>query len=326
VKQARDDRLFKTETDFVAWLTGLMRLHPDYDQVAVDPIFQQEGERAMRPDVMAVRKARSGSTTVLIECKNWPLFGRRLADAISQIKLYGTFSSSAKLVLAVSSELSDDERQAVESRDIELWDIGDIARIFSEQMKTLSPGLASILVGQAASETKEERLLQDLKACAAGKGGWPVYQKLVGRVLEHCFCPPLNPPLGESPDESGTNRRDFVLANFAESGFWAHMRSRYRADYVVVDAKNYAGKVKKRDILQMSNYLKPYGTGLFGIIVSRNGADQSARITARELWAHSEKLVITLNDEQCRAMINGARSGDSAQVLNLAIQDFRLSM
>lgn len=107
-------------------------------------------------------------------------------------------------------------------------------------------------------------LRRELQACVAGNTQWPIYQKLVGRILEHLFCPPLNVPLSESPDESGVNRRDFILANFAEQGYWSHIRSRYAADYVVIDAKDYAGKVKKRAVLQMANYLRHYGAGLFG--------------------------------------------------------------
>jgi hypothetical protein len=161
----------------------------------------------------------------------------------------------------------------------------------------------------------------------AGKEHWPIFQKLVGRLLSKLFSPPLQAPISESSDWSGVNRRDFVLANFAESGFWYHMRQRYNADYIVVDAKNYKGFVKKRDILQVSHYLKPHGAGLFGLIFSRNGCDNSGVITAREQWLQYNKMVIVLNDENIEAMIRAkSAGGDPSIVLSGKIQEFRLAI
>ena len=58
------------------------------------------------------------------------------------------------------------------------------------------------------------------------------------------------------------NRRDFIFPNYCDTGFWAFLRSRYGADYIVADAKNYSQNVSRKDILQMSNYLKAHGAGL----------------------------------------------------------------
>jgi len=231
------------------------------------------------------------------------------------------------MVIAFPGRIADIDRIKFTAEKIEVWDLDTIARIFRAQLGNESGRLAQALKASLPSrETPEEALIRELHECTSGRAQWSVYQKLIGRVLEHCFCPPLNTPLSESPDESGVNRRDFVLANFSDSGFWQTIRDRYSADYIVVDAKNYSGKVKKRDVLQIANYLKHYGAGLFGIIFSRNGGDNSALVTAREQWAHYQKLVIILNDEAAIAVINGVPSGESTQVLAKEIQDFRLRM
>ena len=39
-----------------------------------------------------------------------------------------------------------------------------------------------------------------------------------------------------------------------------------------------------------------------------------------------DRVVLVLDDERCGGMNNGARWGNAAPVLSLAIQDFRLSM
>jgi hypothetical protein len=87
------------------------------------------------------------------------------------------------------------------------------------------------------------------------------------------ISPPLSTPIVELSDESGTNRRDIILPNYAERGFWSFVRERYCADFIVVDAKNHADCVGKTEALQVLNYLKAHGAGLLGLIVSRAGGD-----------------------------------------------------
>jgi hypothetical protein len=247
-------------------------------------------------------------------------------QTIAQISRYGALRPGVKLVLALPGHLAELDAARVRAANIELWDLDELGRIFRRQLIGVPPHLQQALESSSTSETHEQGLIRELKECIAGKQQWSIYQKLVGRILERLFCPPLNVPLSESPDESGVNRRDFILANFAEHGFWNHIRTRYAADYIVVDAKNYVGKVKKREVLQMANYLRPHGAGLFGIIISRNGGDNSAWITAREQWAHYQKLVLILEDKHCEAMLTAFSSGEATSILAKQIQDFRLSM
>jgi hypothetical protein len=84
--------------------------------------------------------------------------------------------------------------------------------------------------------------------------------------------------------------------------------------------------VKKKEVLQIANYLKNFGTGLFGIIISRVGADASAIQTVREQWAHYQKMILILDDTHVVAMLNASVRGDAASVLAKEIQEFRLSM
>lgn len=324
------ERLFEREADFITWLAGLMDMNPSFSQVALEPLLRgdlsRERRARARPDIMAVRSRAGRPETLIIECKNRPIYGGAINEAIAQLRRYGELQFDARLVLAVPGRLADVDRARLRDFEVEPWDLDAIVRTFRDQIGSGPANLAMLATALPAQEAPEEVFLRELRECPVGKAGWADYQKLIGRILEHCFCPPLNAPLSESPDASGVNRRDFVLANFADGGFWSALRSRYAADYVVVDAKNYAGKVKKRDVLQLANYLKSHGAGLFGIIFSRNGGDNSASVTAREHWAHYQKMVVVLDDQQCQAIINGVPTGEAALVLAKAIQDFRLAM
>jgi hypothetical protein len=159
----------------------------------------------------------------------------------------------------------------------------------------------------------------------AGRATWSRYQRLCGDILTFLFCPPLERPIGESANESRINRRDFVLPNYAADGFWAFMRATYAADYIVVDSKNYVSKIKKNEVLQLSNYLNRHGTGLFGMIVARGASDRSAELTRREQWIVHNKLIISLNDDDLRQMLAMKQSaGDAADLIRQKIEDFRL--
>lgn len=146
--------------------------------------------------------------------------------------------------------------------------------------------------------------------------------------LNTYFSPPLNKPLPELSDKVKANRRDFIMPNYAAEGFWHYIRDKYSADYIVVDAKNYSRKVKKNDVLQIANYLKPHGVGKFALIFSRNGGDSAGcEHTLREQWMVHEKMIIVLDDNDVEAMLTIVSGGGSAdEVISRKIEEFRLSM
>ncbi len=94
-----------------------------------------------------------------------------------------------------------------------------------------------------------------------------------------------------------------------------------------MDAKNYTKKVTKKEVLQIANYLKVHGAGLFGIIISRNGGNTGCYYTCREVWAMDKKLIIVLTDEDIIKMIIAkAANNDPEEIIRQKIEEFRLSM
>jgi len=141
------------------------------------------------------------------------------------------------------------------------------------------------------------------------------------------FVPPLGRPIWESADRTGANRRDIILPNYAFDGFWKYMRETYKADYILVDAKNLKGPITKAHALQIANYLKPDGAGMFGIIAARNGANASCEQTIREQWTAYRKMIILLSDDDIEDMLRTKGSnGSPEELLGTVIQDFRLSI
>ncbi|MCM1193742.1 MAG: hypothetical protein NC123_17935 [Butyrivibrio sp.] len=77
----------------------------------------------------------------------------------------------------------------------------------------------------------------------------------------------------------------------------------------------------------MANYLKESGAGLFGMIITRNGANDSAIYTQREVWAIYKKMIIILQDNDIEQMLlEKFADGEPTNIVRQKIEDFRLSV
>lgn len=325
----RDERWLR-ESEFI-------RLLPDLLPLALDPSlrdfhFNLPIRGGGQVDLAATD---SDSRTVIIEAKViTPQTQSRVRHSVGQILTYGQAlraqdrGRDPRMVLAITSALSPRYEAMFGEANIEVVDGPRL--VAAAEALGLSTGLfqgiesAEQLARQHVSHPADV-LISRLDGLTTGKASWSPYQRLAAEILEYLFSPPLEPPRYEVANLSKINRRDMIMANYAESGFWAFMRAHYEAHYVIVDAKNYSGQVKKNDILQLANYLSSHGAGLFGMVFTRYGSANAAEITRREQWAFHRKLVLIFNDDDLRQMLTAKRAGDSPEtVVRQRIEDFRL--
>lgn len=319
------------EIEFIAFLTHLMRAAPEYSDVMQEAILGRETR--YRADILATRVDNSKHRKLLIECKSSRFTSfNTISSVIAQLKNYKEAYGECQLVLAIPATLSASEVHGLQAEGIELWDLDFLAATFSKQLRDSPHGYFKTLfllrLQRGVAKTRERELRDALKACQPGKRDWSIYQSLVGDILEHLFCPSLTKPLSEHSDNTKTNRRDFILPNYAETGFWSFLRNKYMADYLVVDAKNYSRKVNKAEVLQVANYLKPHGAGLFGVIFSRHGGDAAGCAhTLREQWLIHQKMILVFDDEEIEAMLSAKEDGRvPEELVGKKIEQFRLSM
>lgn len=261
------------EIDFVNYLVQLLEKNSDFRNVKSGGRIR--GENNYIADITAEEKINDKWTTLIIETKSYSSFTKdRVNRIVEQLKLYRERFGHSRLILAFPGELSAEAISALHHFNIEIWDLSYISNKFKNEIPNVyHPIIQSRLLMFGAVTKKispEQQLINELKSCAPGKKDWPEYQQLVGKILQKLFCPPLSNPISQSSDAYGTNIRDFILPNYSEEGFWAFLQKQYAAYYIVVDAKNNLREVKKENILQITNYLKKQGAGLFGIIICRN--------------------------------------------------------
>lgn len=317
------------EVEFSFFLQNVLRASPNFSNVVVD---LRLGER-YRADLSATRISHDKRESLLIELKRWSFFPERQIDrAIEQIGRYRIAAPYFDAVaIAFPGRISKDAQDALEAANVEAWDLDYVAKTFATEIAGLPfSGFKQLYTFVPGSESEKVRnhLSYRLENCNPGKGNWLEFQKVIKEIFEHLFTPPLGPPLWESSDFGNINRRDIIFPNHAYEGFWKFLRDSYGADYIVVDPKNFTGKIAKPQVLQMANYLKPHGAGMFGIIVSRQGGNPACVTTIREQWSAYRKLILLLTDRNIKEMLTAAGSGSKPEeeVIGRAIQDFRLSM
>lgn len=144
-------------------------------------------------------------------------------------------------------------------KQMQFWGPHQLAKLATEKVLLAYFGETIQEIDSESQEiSKAEALIRALKSLPPGKKHALVYQKVASDILEYLFCPPLEPPKYEVPDAVARNRRDMIFENSTTEGWWAFIRSIYSAHYIVVDAKNYTGKLGKRPVLDLAYYLQTF--------------------------------------------------------------------
>jgi hypothetical protein len=322
-------RAVASEMEFNYYLHQLLEKHPGFKDTLIEtPILK---DPVLRADIITNRILNQKKCSVLIECKNASFLNdNQLKAIIDQIKQYRKNTHYDAYAFAFPGRISDKSYVYFGLSKIEIWDADFIATTFRKEIEnTQHPYFRNLFMSLSSINSLpiERQLLANLNSCQPGKKHWSDYQKLVGKIFEHLFCPPLASPKAELSDKHKLNRRDLIFPNYSDSGFWHFLRQMYQADYIVIDAKNYKKPISKSQVLQIANYLKLHGAGLFAIIASRKGVSNSAELTIREQWFVYNKMIVVLDDSDLENMLlSSSSSGDPSQVIGQAIEDFRLSI
>jgi hypothetical protein len=236
---------------------------------------------------------------------------------------------SFDFVLVITGGMTRAAKELVAEHNLTVWNVDDLARRLDDKIRAKWFGIAA--GGSKGAHQREpsraEALSSTLAQISPGDVQALEYQQWVADALEYLFVPPLGPVHYEASDFAKRNRRDVILENWAQDGFWAQARIAYSADQVVVDAKNSAMPLTKRPVVDLAHYLKPYGCGMFGILCCRKGAAVGARHAIREQWIGGKKLIVVLSDETLLDMLRRKSAGQMPEeLLRHQIARFRNSL
>ncbi|NAS22389.1 hypothetical protein GT755_11920 [Herbidospora sp. NEAU-GS84] len=315
-----------SESDLVRLVSAIYRIqYPE-----IDLLHEQRLGHQSRPDLLAL-----GENPQIIElARITPQTRHRIKDRIDQLLRYReAFREkypdlpSPQLVMVTPETLTSRYIDQLAEQEITVLDGTWLETVLSNHPYIADHFLARHSFDPEQPSDIAETLLARLNSVRCGRTEWYAYQKLCAEILEFLFFPPLERPILEVRNETKTNRRDIVIPNYCNSGFFHFLRVHYRADYIVADAKNYCKSIGKDEVLQLVNYLTEKGPGLFGIVISRNEPDSTAVMVRREQWVLDGKMIIFLTDVDMTQMITSKRhGGDPSTVIRQKIEDFRLAI
>ena len=161
-----------SEMEFVSFLATLLREHPDYDDVAVQPVFRNQGQ-SLSPDFVARRRSRR----VLVEAKRAAFMRTQDVQSVAdQLDKYRAAVKPHATAVAFPGRVSQASRRLLEARNIEVWDLDHIAATFGPQIaKTRHPGfrlLFAMARPATDGQTDAQALIDRLKACRPGRDEW----------------------------------------------------------------------------------------------------------------------------------------------------------
>ncbi len=152
--------------------------------------------------------------------------------------------------------------------------------------------------------SKENELYDKLINCKKGKKNWFEYQQLSITILNHLFNPPL---LKAKPSETeGRKQRRDIIMHIPPNidGFWRMITNRHNATAIIFDCKNYARKIKDKQVDTTNSYLGKKKLGTFAIILTRKGGDSGAIDSCRNYWLNdTEHLILILSDDDILSLL-----------------------
>ncbi|ARC86223.1 restriction endonuclease family protein [Clostridium argentinense CDC 2741] len=302
--------------EFVKYTVDILANSSEFDKVNLVNEVNDIGI-----DIVAEKKEE----ILLIEVKKANLIGTEYIYQMNNIrnsKASEKYNRKlVKLVLLNSGDFTNEAKDIAEKLNIVLWDYKTLFEI--REFNKKSSEVYKIIYERA----QEEILVDRLKSISSGKKEWSNYQKCIADIFEFLFYPSLDTPRYEITDYDGANRRDIILENQSNSGFWKNIRELYKGEYIVVDAKNYSDFIGKKPVIEIAHYLKPYGCGMFGILACRKGIEDSAFYAMKEQWIGNGKLIICLDDEEIMEMLDIKRNnGIPEEIIKRKIADFRMKL
>jgi len=150
-----------------------------------------------------------------------------------------------------------------------------------------------------------ERFISRLDSLPVGRTAASDYQRLVFEIFNYLFEPELTDGKMEVETYQGTERRDIIYTNEAETSFWGYVRTTYNSLLVMFENKN-VEKVELEHINQTASYLG-VRLGMLGFIVTRKSpGDNIIRKTYsifNDTPSTPRKIILILSDEDLKLMV-----------------------
>lgn len=165
-------------------------------------------------------------------------------------------------------------------------------------------------LGDGKAPTLDDLLLAVL-SCKPGKEDFDRYEKSLKSLFAALFYPNLVRPRPQAPLYQGIKKVDLLYTNEAVNGFFRWLSLSHPSGNVFVEAKNYSGELGNEEYDQLAGRFSPNG-GKFGFLVCRKLEKRDRAIARARSHAGQQKFIITLMDDDLRALVKAYGEGEAA--------------
>lgn len=141
---------------------------------------------------------------------------------------------------------------------------------------------------------------------AGGIPGASEFEEFVGELVRLCFFRSLENLQPQVRDLDGSQIRDWIASNRAESGFWSTARSRYDANQVIFECKN-KDSLKASDLHQMTYYLNER-KGRLGFLCFRGRFNPTYERHLKTCLTDHGVAIIVLGENDLRVFTRQAKN------------------
>ncbi len=153
-----------------------------------------------------------------------------------------------------------------------------------------------------------------LKECPAGQKGFKQYEKLCSEILQYNFEGKLKHIKDQKSTDDGSQIRDTIFRNLRVGDLFDRIFSRFDADFIVFDPKNYSDQITKTEVDSISKYASP-AIGRFVVLISPKGADDATAKTQHRIFNTDKKVILSISNADLLEMIERKERGENPEDL-----------
>ena len=279
------------------------------EQTGITEIVNSGFVSGVEHDGIIVGGSKPGVTSrVFLEIKAQAVIDHRVASVV--LEKFSRLQESekqpeAKYLLIYTGSMTARARQDLDGSNVIARSLRSLEDLRTDFWRTLRPDYE-----EPSPVGRAQQLIEALDDVPLGARYSVAYEAACESILEFLFSPDLGSPKAQVFNSTRSYRRDLIMKNGAETGFWARMRERYQADYLIAEFKNVKSSVGNTSIWQLAGYMKEKGVGFFGMLIARNGVSRgTANPAILDQWIHANKMIVPISNEDLKSMIDMRDSG-----------------
>lgn len=182
-----------------------------------------------------------------------------------------------------------------------------------------------------------QQLANRLTEIPTGRDTSTEFERVCEEIIDYLFGDSLTDARRQSRLDDGLSILDIVYRVKSQNPFWAALARDFRARVIVFECKNYEGPVGPMQVFTTERYMSAVALRSVCFVLSRTPAHPHAKVAAQGAMRETGKLVIFLDDEILKSMLNirdaqvssasGEWDGNSpSEILDQQIYDFLATM